>query len=761
MTKCVVTVVVTAALLSVAAPGMACSPAAPQPVFSYRRHPDYPIQPFVAGRLGIVLPTWNSSYLVLAYRHLTGIGLDPAEQQALLALWEQEQGPLVVGKTRPKEWMVGAVGEWYRARSDVGNGTTSVTVDRYRPDYSSFVNCLDDAFLTAAATLRTRAAHYGPGNPIVKEWLSAQDQVFLNCGGDPMRGHPRSIPQPLAQVADPLVAADRDYQIAGAMFYSGDFDEAANAFRRIASTPSSPWRVLARHLVARCLIRKATLQSEGFDRAGLEAAQGELRAIVTDPALRDAHAASQRLLRFVRIRLEPKVFCQEVAEGVTRQHAGSALARDLKDYASGCWFSEPTDDLTQWIRALRAGENTTAEALRASVASSLDQWRKRRQPHWLLAALVTSAPDDPHLEEALDAARAFDDRLPAAPTLAFHVARLELDRGDIAIARARLDRLIAQGEERLGRSSYNLALDLRRQAALDLDDLLRHISRRPAGWVEPDYSADEPAIGERDEALRLDDTTAAVLSWLPLSVQVEAVMGEALPQAIRVQLGGAAWVKAIALGEDDTSLRIAQRLVDLRPEARRLLGAYLRAPDTAGRSREALLLLLRRTYPPILLPLQSLVGAVSPPPGKQLRWNEGWDSGQRAWWCGVGHRLCTCPPPAACSGCEPLWAWERILPLFPAFLDERQRAQVRSEWQRLETVGSGPEFLCARAMEWAESDPKDPRVPEALHRAVAASQWACESDRLGALSQRAFRILHRRYGSTPWAQKTKYWYRGR
>jgi hypothetical protein len=69
--------------------------------------------------------------------------------------------------------------------------------------------------------------------------------------------------------------------------------------------------------------------------------------------------------------------------------------------------------------------------------------------------------------------------------------------------------------------------------------------------------------------------------------------------------------------------------------------------------------------------------------------------------------------------------------------------------------------LARRAIEWADEDDGDSRVPEALHRAVVASRWACESDRVGALSRRAFRILHDRFGQSPWAEQTKYWYRGR
>ena len=42
------------------------------------RHPDLPLGPFVAGRLGVLQPTYARSHLVVAYAWLSGKGLDAA-----------------------------------------------------------------------------------------------------------------------------------------------------------------------------------------------------------------------------------------------------------------------------------------------------------------------------------------------------------------------------------------------------------------------------------------------------------------------------------------------------------------------------------------------------------------------------------------------------------------------------------------------------------------------------------------------------------
>jgi hypothetical protein len=746
--------VIFASMLACGGSAVACNPAPPEPAYSYRTHPDFPLQSFTAGRLGVILPTWSPTFLVVAYRQLAGIGVDAEEQRALLSMWERIRGPLAVGAALPSERSSGALGEWLDERTKLGAAGPNGLVDRYSGYYFSYENCLSDAFRTAAATLRKRAARHGPHSEVVKQWVAAQDQVFSNCGGS------AAIPQPLSRPSDPLAAADREYQIASAHFYAGHFDEALADFLKIAADANSVWRGMARHLVARCLIRKATLQESGFDQGVLESAERQLRSILADETLSEVHPASERLLRFVRARLDVPNYCGEVRAELVKRHAGAGLAIGVLDYARGCWV-DPTDDLTVWMHTVSSAREKTAAERQRAVASALDRWRERRQLHWLVAALVTAMPDDPRALEALRTASAVDVRGVAAATINYHAARLDLALGNSARARQRLDRLVALGEATLGRSAHNLALSMRMEAASDLADLLRHAARRPAAWIEPEVG-DDPVTDAPDDNLRLDDRASDILSWLPLNLQIEAVMSDALPVPLRVQLAGAAWVKAVVAEEDGRARRVAERLVALRPESTQILGAYLHAADATTRSREALMVLSRRVYPPLVLPRGSLVGGVAPPPHKRLAWfNEGYDAGWYAWRCGVGQSFCKCSPPDSCSGCESPSAWDRVQRSLPGFLSEQQRAEVRQEWERLAAVGSGPEFLCARTIEWANAAPHDPRVPEALHRAVASTFWGCEGDRLGSLSHRAYRLLHARYSDTPWAKQTKYWYRGR
>src|SRR5947209_7120261 len=75
---------VTAVVLAVA---FACAPEFPVAVFTFAKHPDFPRTAYLDGKLGVIAPTYARSYLVIAYRHLNGIGFDRAEREQVLGYW--------------------------------------------------------------------------------------------------------------------------------------------------------------------------------------------------------------------------------------------------------------------------------------------------------------------------------------------------------------------------------------------------------------------------------------------------------------------------------------------------------------------------------------------------------------------------------------------------------------------------------------------------------------------------------------------------
>src|SRR5207302_11210991 len=94
----------------------------------------------------------------------------------------------------------------------------------------------------------------------------------------------------------------------------------------------------------------------------------------------------------------------------------------------------------------------------------------------------------------------------------------------------------------------------------------------------------------------------------------------------------------------------------------------------------------------------------------------------------------------------------------PAFLRTKERATAANEVSTLNALGVAPNYLSRAVIEWANKNPADPRVPEALHLAVTSTRRGCTDKETGRWSKAAFDLLHRRYPNSPWARKTKYWF---
>jgi len=175
----------------------ACGPFFTDAIFVFTKHPDFPLERFAQGKLGVLQPSYARSYLFAAYRHLSGQELSPKEASALQSLWDDR---LKLGwETDDGAW----IKRWNDARTKVPGlaASTSIRVFRNREkphEYETYLNCQQDAFDTAAATLVERIKRYGADSPDVRNWVSAQDTVFANCSEG------QHVPEQLASSTDAL-----------------------------------------------------------------------------------------------------------------------------------------------------------------------------------------------------------------------------------------------------------------------------------------------------------------------------------------------------------------------------------------------------------------------------------------------------------------------------------------------------------------------------------------------------------------------------
>lgn len=303
----------------------ACGPSYLSPVFDYSFAPERPWTDFANGKLGIIKPGYRRAVLFAAYRYLNGSGFSAAEQKALVEAWESE-----FNNKEPDDLdLSSAVEEWLKERKRVAAGDEKfpdIYTDRnYGDSYNFFPNCSKNAFEVATKTLADRALTHGSDSKDVKEWITGQDQVFTNCA----RGNVTL--NEVGPQAPEWLRKDRDYQLAAAAFYSTNYEDARARFEKIAGDNDSPWREVADYLVARTLVRQASVsEDEKHPAAYSERAEEYLNQLLGRATT--YHNDARRLLNLVKYRVHPEERVRELAQKLPYQSDGSELRQDLIDY---------------------------------------------------------------------------------------------------------------------------------------------------------------------------------------------------------------------------------------------------------------------------------------------------------------------------------------------------------------------------------------------------------------------------------------------
>jgi hypothetical protein len=688
-------------------PATACGPYLPSARFTHTTEPDVAVDRFLAGTLGILKPAMRPVFLYAAYRELAGPPLDDDERRVLTQ---------VVSGSLPL--------------TDGGR-----EVFRSLPNaYGSYANCLVDAYRTAERTRADRVARFGSDSREVKEWDHGQDLVFANCDGA------RSIPPDAPPDIAPLIRADRDYQIAAAYFYSGDFDAARERFVRIAGNGASPWSPIAPYLAARALTRKGTLANEDddIDRAALAEAETMVRSVLADESRAFIHPAARRLLGFVLFRLRPEERSRELAAALVRPHTADTLADDIVDYLR-LPRDGNDDDLSVWLHLLR---DETPDAARIA----RERWERTGAFTWLIVALARVEPDDPTAPTLLAVAADVPLASPAYLSVSFFRLRLLARCGRQVEARRGLDALLSRSSAPLPDSSRNLLLMLRAEVATDVRDFVAHAARVP---VRIEYADSSPGPHEP----LFDDDAAFVLNTrLPLATLLVIAQSNVLPENLRRDVALATWVRSVLLGDEPSGDIAAGILAEVAPRWRDDLQAYREAPDRDARRFVAAYLLLK---------LPAAASYLEPGVGRMMQWDR-IDSYRRNWWSrspsregydGPWFR----PEPWARNGAF------RLIGItlddgFPGLVSARDRTAARADVDRILAVGNAPNFLARAVLPWARAHPDDPRVPEALHLVVRATRYGNGDDETGGLSRQAFRLLHERYPDDEWSRRTPYWF---
>jgi len=728
----------------------ACGPYFTDAIFVFTKHPDFPLENFAGGKIGVIDPSWARSYLVVAYRTLSDNPLSASEAKAMKSLWDDRLNGS--SDLYDESW----VKKWNEARARVPGAPAGPEIQVYRNrekprEYESFLNCQGDAFTTAEATLNDRITKFGAASQPVRDWLAAQDAVFANC----YEG--RHMPDPQTS-DDALVRADRAYQTAAANFYSTNFDEAKQQFDTIAKDQKSPWRSIAAYLAARSMLRKGSFTEKPEEgRPFLADAETRLNTILKDDSMKASHHAAGRLLNLVRVRLHPEEKLHELGQVILKKDANDDFKQSVWDYTvlmdkyleredDSTPLKLPanftSDELTDWIATIEGDfENHAAHAV--------ERWEKTKSTAWLVAALATADSKHAKLNELLTAAANVGPTSPAYPSVVFHHARLLREAGRAAEARSLLDKTLAAQRNTMSASAVNMFLSQRMMLAQNLDQFLQDAPRIPAGFSDdndgreiPDDPANTNETSKGSKYFFDLDAANSFNKTMPVAVIKDAALSRTLVPNLRRDVAQAAFVRAALLDDRESANQAATLVQELYPATKEFLAAYQRATTPDARRFAAAFLSLK--FPGLRPYVTAGVGRGTP--------LDDVDSYRDNYWC--------TEPPGPFGGAYGGSGDENKSKPVPApeFLKAAQSAAAR-QVATLRALGTAPNYLCRIAIEWATKNPTDPRAPEALHLAVRSTRYGCTDQETGRWSKAAFDLLHAKYPNTTWAKNTKYWFK--
>lgn len=661
------------------------------------------------GKLGLITPEFGKEDELLAYRYLSGLTLDATAANL-------GRKPSVTASSPAVDSPIEA---WRKVRITVPPAPRPPSNGYFGPYRMSrvsknvyYLNCLDDAFVTAVRTLADRRRQYND-NGALRAWTEAQDIVFANCDGTPLGSPPRYPADPGAGFSA-LERADRRYQIAAAHFYAEDFDVAEKLFRDIAAEQTSPWRQTAAYMVGRTLLREFSLANKAV---AADSARKVFQQIAADPSAGALHDSARGLIEHLDAIAHSPETMQLLADRLMTPASGAPFLKTVGEAqyllvadAYRTAISKPDiPEPFDWVRTLESGGEAHAVA----------RWRATNRLPWLTLALIHASGKDDAAPDLIAAAGSVAADSPASITVSCNAIRLRMERGETSEPLAQLDRLLA-GEAAQPASVRNAWRALRMRLATNFDDFLRWAPRTPTN-------------GEASPVLAYDSVD--VLNYrTPLSKVVRAIQSPRLPAWSASRLALVAWTRAFMLGDNTAMNTLAPLVAKNHPDWAADLSPKLGADADAWRFRASLLIGRNAQFTPTLD--VDFRKPVDP--------NDGW-------WCGVQQPSQNVATVA--------WRVPVSMAVADAVFSASERAEAKKELNRLDELGSAQAFIAPVIMAWAKAHPDDPLVPEALYRVVRVTRYGCHglSDN-GKISKAAFDLLHRKYPQSPWAAKTPYWY---
>jgi hypothetical protein len=736
-------------------PGQSCGPFFVDAIFVL--HQPESRQALMAGNPGIIWPDFGVRDMALAYRVLQGPPFTAAEIESEKV---QRGAPQDSSENAGVNSERSGISEWLAARKALtGNDGAPISTDANVPgqQWQSYENCLEDAFATAAKTLKTREGDHPTDKAALAGWVLGQNQVFSNCGG---KGE---VPAALGVSSPDWLLRDRDYQIAAAHFYRAEWQAAQAGFISIAADKGSPWHDLATYMIARTMIRRATLSApEAVDEAPLREAGSQLGQVVREggPYAQPAQA----LLNYVELRVAAAAAAARLGDAIAKPDP--RLGQDLIDF--GYALNRPglqihpdearRSELVDWLLTTKSNVGVNGPAVHA-----LERWRATRSAAWLVSAIMLADAPPPDL---IAAAAAVPRDSPAWPTVTYY--RLRLTQNDPGFE-AEVTPLLPQIKTISTRNAFQ---EMAQRRAATLKEFIKLAAMQPAAYHDgtgtltvasqvfvaptPNRETTPTMAGlavNSTDAMRFNEESAVILNRrLPVQTLANIVQWHALPKQLEFELAIAVWSRAVLLGKPEIARSLSSALIEGEPGWQEWLHAYDNARTDDDRRVAALLALMR--FP-------SVRPYVNAGPGREDGF-VGYSSYRDNWWCaGMGN------DPRAISSYSGSYNYsfadqdqpgssapsvgKQDTPLL--FLTPGMLSQAQEENRELAKIGDAPAYFGMQSLVWAKAHPRDPRGAELLGFAFRAMRNGCNLEKSYGLRREVFDTLHAQYEQSEWAKK--------
>lgn len=745
-------------------PVQACGPFFDSNDYVFTLHPDIPLSKYAKGNIGVIPKTVARSYLVVTWRYLNNLPLTDAEQKSIVALWESR---LLHGVYDGSEFGISEDSDnsskWIDFHKTIGKPLKESNIFGYKyvdsgSLYINFLNCPGAAFDFAAKTGSEVSKMFGANSKELAEWVKGQDDVFCNCSGNDTK-----LPVQVEGL-NPKFKAYRDYQIACAHFYARDYEKARAEFDKIAEDKSSPFSYLGSYLAIRSLVREATTKAK-VDTALMMLAEKRINDLLGKAG--SLESALKTLLDFVKFHSNSDGTLAHFNNVLSSNSAGKNAGLCLSDYTFlyskildevyDDWVDMAKDPSTKrWAeheRLAKAGEMsdwilTMQTNLPEARTHAIAKWNQTHKTAWLMASIRFMNGNDGNAIKLIDEAKKLPSNSPAYQHVQFEIARMLTQAGKTDEARTLIDRMLGNKTQSLGPSTKNHFINQRLMVCKTFAEFSKFALQRPACVEGGGDAAELPENFEKAEESNsypvlepaFSQSTARFLSSaVPQSLLMTAT-SMALPKRMVADAAQALWVRAFLLGDSGSLPAVSAKLKASYPKMAPQLVAYDKAATPAEKNFTAALLMLKN---PGMRPyITADYGRVTPI-------NE-IDDFQDNWWNSSQLNV-----PKAGEGVAERFDEARS---YMTCLSPKEKADGLAENKKILDLGPSSAALSKYVLAYWKNNPKDTRIPEALHLCVRASKFGEKNAISTKYSKECFQVLHRHFPKSTWTNQTEYYY---